>query len=106
MNVRLDLANGLIIEHPTMQWSPDAQTNRQVWERLDDDYERTGPLNRLACWESPLFEESESRRFYGLCWLKRMKYYIRYNELHWDQIARACNLEELRQLEGVEGISM
>lgn len=106
MKGQLKRPSDLFYENQSISWDSDAQTNKQVWEREANDYEQNGPSNRSACWESPLAEESESRRFYGLRWLERMKYTIHYNELHWDRIVEECESEEAaRGSEALDGRS-
>lgn len=105
MKGQLKRPTDLFYETRSISWDSAAQTNKQVWERVADDYEQNGPSNRPACWESPLLEESESRRFYDLCWLERMKYSIHYNELRWDRIAEECESGKAKGTEVLDGSS-
>lgn len=105
MKGQLKRPTDLFYENRSISWDSAAQTTKQVWERVADDYEQNGPSNCPACWESPLLEESEGRRFYDLCWLERMKYSIHYNELHWDRIAEECESGKAKGTEVLDGSS-
>lgn len=69
-----------------------------AWDDIIAVYKQSGPLHRPVCGHSLLGDEAELMRIRRLPWTQRVKESIRYNELHWDEVAKWCETEGAREI--------
>lgn len=69
-----------------------------AWDDIIAVYKQSGPLHRPVCGHSLLGDEAELMRIRRLPWTQRVKESIRYNELHWDEVAKWCETEGAKEI--------